>query len=330
MPTRPLPVHDLAAWISGPAPGSWPGRTVAVVDLDASAPDSELGRLPSGVPLVVVGLAAGGLAHPAAAACDVVLAPDDTATLDAVVATVEQCPLASFAYAALLRGAPRAIDDGLVLESATYSALQAGPELARWLATRKRRRRTPQSDPVAVEREGDVLRVTLQRPDVRNALDAALREALLDALAVAELEPGLRVELRGAGPDFCAGGDLDEFGTFEDPATAHRLRLERSVARVLARLAARTTAHLHGHCAGSGIELPAFAGRVVAAADTRIRLPELALGLIPGAGGTVSLPARIGRHRTALLGLTGLELDADEALAWGLVDEVAEGAGGPA
>jgi enoyl-CoA hydratase/carnithine racemase len=175
-----------------------------------------------------------------------------------------------------------------------------------------------------VERDGDVLRVTLQRPHVRNALSAAMRDALLDALAVAVLEPGLRVELHGAGPAFCSGGDLDEFGTFADPASAHRLRLERSVARVLAGLAGRTTAHLHGHCAGSGIELPAFAGRVVAAADTTVRLPELALGLVPGAGGTVSLPARIGRHRTAWLALTGLPVDATTAHAWGLVDEVVD------
>lgn len=328
MPTRPLSPDALAAWAAGPAPGGWPDRTVAVVELDAAPADLGQGPLPTGVPFVVVGLAEAGAGHPLAAACDVVVAPGDPASeavLDAVAATVERCPLASFAFAALLRGAPRPVDDGLLLESATYSALQGGPELAAWLATRARKVRPPEGDPVAVERADGVLRITLQRPHVRNALDAAMREALLDALAVAEAEPDLQVELRGAGPDFCAGGDLDEFGTFEDPASAHRLRLERSVARVLARLSARTTAHLHGHCAGSGIELPAFAARVLAAPGTEVRLPELALGLVPGAGGTVSITARIGRHRTALLGLTGAPVDADTALAWGLVDEVGPG-----
>jgi enoyl-CoA hydratase/carnithine racemase len=82
------------------------------------------------------------------------------------------------------------------------------------------------------------------------------------------------------------------------------------------------TARLHGACYGSGIELPAFADRVVAASDTRIALPELGLGLIPGAGGTVSLPRRIGRHRTAWLALSGAAIDATTALGWGLVDEV--------
>jgi enoyl-CoA hydratase/carnithine racemase len=75
-------------------------------------------------------------------------------------------------------------------------------------------------------------------------------------------------------------------------------------------------------CAGSGIELPAFAGTVVAAPDTTFALPEVSLGLVPGAGGTVSLPHRIGRHRTALLALSGATIDAPTALAWGLVDRL--------
>ena len=63
-------------------------------------------------------------------------------------------------------------------------------------------------------------------------------------------------------------------------------------------------------------------GTVLAAPDTRIRLPEVAMGLVPGAGGTVSIPRRIGRHRTAWLALTGAEIGADQALAWGLVDRI--------
>jgi enoyl-CoA hydratase/carnithine racemase len=74
---------------------------------------------------------------------------------------------------------------------------------------------------------------------------------------------------------------------------------------------------------GAGIELPAFARRVVAAPDTLIRLPEIAMGLIPGAGGTASIPPRIGRHRTAYLALTGTTLTAEQALGWGLVDAIA-------
>jgi enoyl-CoA hydratase/carnithine racemase len=79
---------------------------------------------------------------------------------------------------------------------------------------------------------------------------------------------------------------------------------------------------LHGSCLGAGIELPAFAGRVVAADNTVIGLPEGGLGLIPGAGGTVSIPRRIGAARTLDLIISGRQLDAVTAAQWGLVDEV--------
>lgn len=70
------------------------------------------------------------------------------------------------------------------------------------------------------------------------------------------------------------------------------------------------------------MELAAFAGRVTAAPDARFCLPEVSMGLVPGAGGTVSVPRRIGRRRAALLALTGQTLDAPTALDWGLIDEI--------
>ena len=73
---------------------------------------------------------------------------------------------------------------------------------------------------------------------------------------------------------------------------------------------------------GAGSELPAFARRVVAMEDAFFQLPEVAMGLVPGAGGTVSIPRRIGRQRTAYLALSGLRLDAATARRWGLVDEI--------
>lgn len=72
---------------------------------------------------------------------------------------------------------------------------------------------------------------------------------------------------------------------------------------------------------GSGLEMAAFCGWVTARGDAVFGLPELALGLIPGAGGTVSVTRRIGRWRTAYLVLSGHTVDADTALDWGLVDE---------
>lgn len=90
----------------------------------------------------------------------------------------------------------------------------------------------------------------------------------------------------------------------------------------MAAVADRTTAYIHGVVVGSGIELAAFAHRVVADPTTLVSLPEVRLGLIPGAGGTVSLPRRIGRHSTALLALGRSTIDVDTALVWGLVDEI--------
>jgi enoyl-CoA hydratase/carnithine racemase len=84
----------------------------------------------------------------------------------------------------------------------------------------------------------------------------------------------------------------------------------------------RTRAELHGACIGAGIELAAYAGTVVARPNAFVQLPEVAMGLIPGAGGTVSLPRRIGRQRTAFLALTGRRIDAPTARDWGLVDRV--------
>ncbi|HEX3334643.1 MAG TPA: enoyl-CoA hydratase/isomerase family protein, partial [Acidimicrobiales bacterium] len=81
--------------------------------------------------------------------------------------------------------------------------------------------------------------------------------------------------------------------------------------------------YLHGACMGSGIELAAFTDWVIAAEDTQIALPEIGLGLIPGAGGTISLPRRIGRLRTAWLAFSGCAIDAPTAQSWGLVDEIA-------
>ncbi|MDW8803397.1 enoyl-CoA hydratase/isomerase family protein [Streptomyces scabiei] len=211
----------------------------------------------------------------------------------------------------------------LIVESLAYSTLQTGAAFRSWLAGRRPRAPRPSAEPVLLDRDGDRLSITLDRPRVHNAFDTATRDALCEALEVAVADSTVtRVDLRGNGPSFCSGGDLAEFGSAPDPARAHRVRVHRSPAALLQRCAARVTAHLHGACVGAGIELAAFAGRVTATPDTVIRLPEIGMGLIPGAGGTASLPTRIGRERTAYLALTGAALSATEARRWGLVDEI--------
>jgi len=216
---------------------------------------------------------------------------------------------------------------GVVTESLAYSTLQSGPEFARWLAERGPATVPVIADPVQADRTGDCLHVRFNRPQRHNAFSTDMRAALLEKLDVARLDPSItEVVLTGNGPSFCSGGDLAEFGTFADPASAHLARTRYSPALVLdeitARLGRSCRADVHGQVLGSGLEMAAYCGRVRAHPDAVLGLPELSLGLIPGAGGTVSITRRIGRWRTAYLVLSGRTIDTATALRWGLIDEV--------
>ncbi|OBA83908.1 enoyl-CoA hydratase [Mycobacterium sp. 1164966.3] len=214
---------------------------------------------------------------------------------------------------------------GVITESLAYSTLQAGPEFARWLEERGPARMPDITEPVQAERDGNTLRIRFNRPQRHNAFSTDARAALLEALTVAELDSSVtEIVLSGNGPSFCSGGDLAEFGTLADPASAHLARTRHSpalaLAAVTARLGRACRAEVHGRVLGSGLEMAAFCGWIDAQSDSVFGLPELGLGLIPGAGGTVSVTRRIGRWRTAYLVLSGHTIDKPTALAWGLVD----------
>jgi enoyl-CoA hydratase/carnithine racemase len=287
-----------------------------------AAPGVAPDRLTS-LPFVVVGVTRGAVGAAWLDLCDVVVTEADPA-LSHIEQNLVEHPLTARALALLLRGqAGRSVEDGLVVESGTYSVLQSGPEFADWRAANPARAARDEGVRVRTERSGGTFAITLSRPQRLNALDAQMRDELVDAVALAAADPGItRVELRGDGRAFCAGGDLDEFGSRPDPATAHLVRLQRSVARSLAWLTIPSVTYLHGASMGSGIELAAFTSTVLAAEDTQIALPEIGLGLVPGAGGTVSLPRRIGRLRTAWLAFSGCTIDAATARSWGLVDGI--------
>jgi enoyl-CoA hydratase/carnithine racemase len=268
------------------------------------------------------------------------------ADLEAAVArlrdAVSRSPRAAVACGQLVRQtAVLAAGQGLAAEAAAYSLLLGGPEFARWLRDREHDRgrrfdgrggpaepRSPNqpAEPVLVTRDDGRLSIVLNVPERRNAFSAAVREALLDAVLLAEADPTIEsVELAGAGPAFCSGGDLDEFGTATDLVAACLVRLSRAPWRVIERIAPKVTVFAHGACVGAGAEIAAYAGRVVAAPDTFFALPEVRMGLVPGAGGSVSMVRRIGRWRAAWLMLTGERLPAATALRWGLVDEIRRG-----
>jgi enoyl-CoA hydratase/carnithine racemase len=302
---------DAAVADSLGAPALLVVRDVDTVDPHARARLTEL-------PFLV---AAVGASNPeVAAAVDVVL--DDEPAFDALRTGFGRAPIAATAAALLLRARTHDWWEALVRESTTYSMLQAGPEFDAW-------RVGHQAGPAPADhaarvrhvRHERLTEIVLTRAGRHNALDRRLRDELDIALDEATTQDGPIVVL-GDGPSFCSGGDLDEFGTLPNPALAHLVRLGRSLATRFARAQERLVVGVHGSCLGSGIELPAFADHVVAADDARIGLPELDLGLVPGAGGTVSLPARIGRHRTLHLLVIGGTISAPVALDWGLVDEV--------
>ena len=267
--------------------------------------------------------------------CIGVVAPDanapgfDAVAPDLVIGrllaeAVHTRPKAATALAQVLRASEgQATEAALLLESTAYATLQAGPEFAAWLAGRGRRVRPGEPDPpVLVDDDGARVRLTLNRPRLHNAYSAAMRDALVEALRALVAGDNRPVLLVGAGPSFCAGGDPAEFGSVDDPTAAHLIRTTANAAPWMDRLADRLTVRVHGASVGAGVELAAFAHRVEATTDATFCLPEVSMGLIPGAGGTFSVPRRIGRQRTLAWCLEGATIDAATALAWGLVEQV--------
>ena len=248
-----------------------------------------------------------------------------------MIANILKHPVAAMTLVQLLRHNEHAtVEQGLLAESLAYSTLQGGTEFRTWLSQHAQAEQsTAPDDPVLLERRGDTLLLTLNRPAVRNAFSHAMRDQLAEGLHLLALDPTLaKAVIQGAGACFCVGGDLSEFGSYPDTATAHAICSVRHVGRQLHQQRERVECHLHRACIGAGVELPAFASRVVASQDAYFQLPELRLGLVSGAGGTVSIPRRIGRQHTAWLALSGRRIGATEALAWGLIDATAAPAAG--
>jgi enoyl-CoA hydratase/carnithine racemase len=177
---------------------------------------------------------------------------------------------------------------------------------------------------VLYSKEGPVAWVTLNRPHVLNAYNLAMRDELYTTLEAVRDDPEVRgVILAGAGERaFCAGADLTEFGTAPSQAIARQVRWERDVWGLFLGLDKPLVAALHGYVLGSGVEMALLCDLRIAAEDALFGLPETALGLIPAAGGTQTLPRCIGMAAALDLLLTGRRLSAAEAFALGLVTQV--------
>lgn len=313
-------------------------NVVRFIDLDQRIP-SDISPLQSRV-CIVIGITTNPTReiHQAAQLLDLTLTTadiDDAAFVtvndldqarDAINSSVTHRARTALVLAAVLRQTPQlTIADAIAAEAAAYSTLLAGPEFAEWLSARSVKKLEPTAEPdrVLTSITGNTLNIRLNRKLRLNAIDAPMRAWLVEAFAIALADPTLDVKLTGEGSCFSNGGDLREFGSTPDPSTAWAVRMTQHPGWCIAQLAARTTIHMHGKCIGAGVEMPAFASHVIADPETTFLLPELAMGLIPGAGGCVSITHRMGRWRTLWLVLTGTTLTAQDALAWGLIDDIA-------
>jgi enoyl-CoA hydratase/carnithine racemase len=174
-----------------------------------------------------------------------------------------------------------------------------------------------------VERDGEVLRVTLARPERRNALDADLIRELDDAFA--DVGDARAVVLAGDGPSFCAGADVEWQRASIDLSYEENVEDYRRLYRVLQaidRCPAPVVVRVHGFALGGGSGLTACADIAVAAEDAVFGFSEVRLGIIPGVISPIVL-GKIGPAAARRYFLTGERFDAQTALRIGLVDEVA-------
>ena len=177
---------------------------------------------------------------------------------------------------------------------------------------------------IQFEKDGGVARIVLNRPRVLNAYNMQMRDDLWQALEAVSEDPEVRaVLLSGAGErGFCAGADLTEFNTAPSQAVARQVRCQRPIWEFWASIRKPFVCALHGHVIGSGVEMAMLCDIRVAAEDALFRMPEVALGMLPAAGGTQTAPRAIGVPAALELQLTNRAVPVGEALAWGLVHRV--------
>lgn len=184
--------------------------------------------------------------------------------------------------------------------------------------------RAAEEFPIRVEQRGHVAIWTLDREERRNALSRAALLAFGSLAREAESNASIRaVVITGAGKTaFCAGADLKERRTMNDDDVRAQLQLYRSELGAIDRLGKPVIAAINGVALGGGLELALACDLRVAAAHAVVALPETSLAIVPGAGGTQRLPRVLGEARAKELILLGTRLDAQAALAWGLVNRV--------
>jgi enoyl-CoA hydratase len=181
-----------------------------------------------------------------------------------------------------------------------------------------------QSQPILYEKDGSIAWLTLNRPDVLNAVNLQMRDEMWTAMQAFRDDPdALVLVIKGAGErGFSAGADISEFGTAPSYAEARRARRERDLWGLMLSLDKPLIAAIHGYALGAGCEMSMFCDLRIASEDARFGLPEVTLGYIPSAGGTQMLPRTIPPGVAMGLILSADTIDAQEALRLGLVSRV--------
>ena len=175
------------------------------------------------------------------------------------------------------------------------------------------------------EKSGDGLAwVTLNRPEVLNAINLRMRDELWEVMHAVRDDPEVGVVIfKGAGERaFSAGADVSEFGTAPSYVEARRARRERDLWGFMLSLDRVLIAAIHGFALGAGVELPMCCDFRIASEDARLGLPEVGLGYIPSAGGTQTLPRHAPPGIAMQMILTGDPIDGQTAYRYGLVQRV--------
>lgn len=181
---------------------------------------------------------------------------------------------------------------------------------------------------VRFERDGDIAWITLDRPERLNAIHLAMRDELWAMLTLLRDDPTVRVAVFGGAGDraFSAGADITEFGSAPSLMAAREARQGRDLWGLLASLRLPLIAAVHGFAYGAGLELSLYCDLRIAAEDARFAVPEVALGYMPSAGGTQTLPRHLPQSEALRMVTTGEPLSAAEAYEVGLVHAVVPGA----
>jgi len=178
-----------------------------------------------------------------------------------------------------------------------------------------------EDDPVLPERRGRILLITINRPDQRNAVNAAVAHGIAAALDELDSDAGLSVGvLTGAGKGFCAGMDLKAFVTGERPLVEGR-----GFAGITQRSASKPLiAAIEGFAVAGGLEVALACDVIVAARGARLGIPEVKRSLVAAGGALLRLPRALPRNVAMELALTGDPIEAERAYALGLVNRLTE------